>query len=451
MNTTRTLNNYDVIQASKDAIVNLSAYAQMLNYERQNGELKGNETFYLQRTMGNSLDNAIPDIKEGLKFNGFNDHEIDGYISLLGNIPMFKLYRASASKMGGFTKNEVEKYVTEKVFSKKNEAEFKNALVEGLPFTFGINMNNVRMQQAEKSTYDFLMEGYLGVPTGATLFGSSEILNFLEFNGSPEDITNGATSIPTTSVRGSQELAPYKVIALRIPELTNEIATGVGYAGDNLIKSVFGQALQIAENKMKTTVMRNFYGALSNLKDNTGNPVVPTKTLSDIDNALNATSIKQLFSSSAGIGTFMTKVLPKLWAPDNGLLDANQNVLQKIVAPTSLYASYHNTIATLGFTGQTTGQVPANGNLDRMMTNLKWYFGGDILPDPTSKDVRLLLVSDPIFPEYKSPEYSAIWVSMALAPTVMAVSNSIGVTDQVFVSKFSDPVVTSPNRLLFLV
>lgn len=449
------LNNYNVIQASRDSMVNISAFAQILDYYAKNPNADKGKSFYLERTQGASFDNANEAIRNGFEIICGKSNEtkqyIDRMIDMLGGITKFKLYPASPARLGGFTKNETEKFVTEKILKNDTAKAYLNSLVEGVPFTFGINLNNTRISQPEKSSFDFLTSGYLGVPTGATLFGSSEILNLIEFNGHPTDITNGATDIPTTSVRGTQELVPYNVIGIQIPELTNVIDnTGRGFAGDNLLKSLYGNALEVTEAKMKTTLMRIIYKRLSELKGPDGKPLVPTYTLNDIDTTFNNKKLKDLFASSAGLGEFLTKVLPALWAPSNKFLDANQNILKRIVAPTSASGAVANTTATLGFTGQTQGQVPVRDNLYNMMNDLEWYFGGDILPETDSADFRMLFVADPKFSEFDSAQYSALWVSMALAPTIMATSAHIGFTNQVFVSKFSDPMVTYAKRLMFL-
>lgn len=446
------ISNFDVIQASKDSLVNLSAFAQIMDYKKKNPNTPDTKNFYLQRTTGNANTNAIAEIRNGLEYIGTKSENIDPIINMLGTIPAFKLYPANPDKLGSFNEADTTKSVT-KIFNAASEGTqaVMNSLVEGVPFTFGINLQNTRLSQPEKSSFDFLTDGYLGVPTGATLFGSAEILNLIDFKGQPTDITNGATDIATTAVRGSQELVQYKIFGIQIPELTNEISpTGNGYAGDNLIKSVFANSLQITEAKMKTAIMRSFYSDLTNLKGADGKPLIPSYTLNDIDTAFNGKKLKDLFSTSAGVGEFLTKILPRLWSPGNKFLDANQNILKRIVAPTSLTGAIEQTIATLGFQGQTTGQVPTNDNLANMLRNIKFYYGGDILPEIDSSDIRILCVADPKFSEFDRQEYSSLWVSMALAPTIMATSTHIGFTNQVFVSKFSEPYVPFAKRLMFL-
>lgn len=449
------LAGYNVIQASEDARINESAFLQLHSIknsmEREGKTFDPNKPYYLERVMGGSTANAEKEIRNSLEDFGIVERGQDNIVNILGrDIMRFKAKPSDEEKLGGFTYNTT-KAMHEKMFESKEA--FRNSLLDGVPFTFGINMANLRVPMPEISTYDFLSRLELGTPTGNTLFGASEVLTQLSFDGEPTNITNGATTLGHASYGGEQLAVNYKVIGMSIAEMESiTLSNGTGYAGDNLIQQNYGLGLEIAKAKMKNALMRDFYHHLSQAKEG-NNFLVPTYTMKDIDNSFANKSLTDVFSTTGGVGEFITKIIPAVVAPNNKFLETNQAKLSRIVMHTSFKAVWDNNIATLNLTGQTNGQTFAGGlNLQSLLNNVNVTFGGDIsaVTNPDPLDLRMLFVADP-FAEYQAPQYGFCFVVVALAPTIMATYGGAGFTNQMLLSKYSLPEVNVAKRAMFLV
>ncbi len=449
------LNAHNIIQASEDSRVNMSAYLQLEaiknSMEREGKTFDPNKSFYLERATGGSVANAEGEIRNSLELHNIKDGNQEKMVSLIGrDIMRFKAMPSDENKLGGFTYNNSKAFF-DKAMS--NPQEFQNSMLTGVPFTFGINMGNIGMPMPEISSYDFLSSLELGMPTGNTLFGASEVLTLLDTAGEPTNITNGSTTLGQASFSGSQKVMNYKVVGFGLSQLDTMISgTAGGYAGDNLIQQSFGRYLEIAKAKVKTHLMRDFYNSLATAKD--GNKfLVPSYTMNDIDNSFANKSLTEVFSSTAGVGEFITKIIPAVLAPSNKFLDTNQAQLSRMVMHTSFKAVWENSLATYALTGQTQGQTFAGGlNLQEALKNVNVTFGGDISPvtQPEPLDLRILLVADPSFDGYKVFDYGFCAVVIALAPTIMATYGGAGFTNQMLVTKYSTPEVKVANRAMFL-
>lgn len=449
------LNAHNIIQASEDSRVNMSAYLQLEaiknSMEREGKTFDPNKSFYLERATGGSVANAEGEIRNSLELHNIKDGNQEKMVSLIGrDIMRFKAMPSDENKLGGFTYNNSKAFF-DKAMS--NPQEFQNSMLTGVPFTFGINMGNIGMPMPEISSYDFLSSLELGMPTGNTLFGASEVLTLLDTAGEPTNITNGSTTLGQASFSGSQKVMNYKVVGFGLSQLDTMISgTAGGYAGDNLIQQSFGRYLEIAKAKVKTHLMRDFYNSLATAKD--GNKfLVPSYTMNDIDNSFANKSLTEVFSSTAGVGEFITKIIPAVLAPSNKFLDTNQAQLSRMVMHTSFKAVWENSLATYALTGQTQGQTFAGGlNLQEALKNVSVTFGGDISPvtQPEPLDLRILLVADPSFDGYKVFDYGFCAVVIALAPTIMATYGGAGFTNQMLVTKYSTPEVKVANRAMFL-
>lgn len=449
------LNNMNVIQASEDARINESAFLQLHALKKEMGsKFDVNKPYFLMKYGAGSTANAEKEVRNAMSDLGVKESLQNVMVDKLGrDILRFKVMEADEGKLGGFTYKKCQE-AHDKMF-KGSAQEFKNSLIDGVPFTFGINTVNVRMPQPEVTSYDFLSGYELGVPTGNTLFGASEVINTISFKGSPTDITNGATTLGAAAWGGNQELSPYKVTGISIAELQSFVdSTASGYAGDNLIQTVFGKGLEVAKRKMQNAIMRDFYAGLESAVDSSGNSLVPTYKLSDItDGAITDTSLTKLFSTSAGLGDFITKVVQAVNAPQNSWLDTNQRMLSRIVAHTSFAPAFERNIPTLGLSGDTTGQTTAGGmSLKDALKGVDVYFGGDICAssNPAEDDLRMLFVSDPSINGYKSDEYGFAWIVIALAPTIMATYSGAGFQNQMFLTRYTTPVVNLANSAFFL-
>ena len=449
------LNAHNIIQASEDSRVNMSAYLQLEaiknSMEREGKTFDPNKSFYLERATGGSVANAEGEIRNSLELHNIKDGNQEKMVSLIGrDIMRFKAMPSDENKLGGFTYNNSKAFF-DKAMS--NPQEFQNSMLTGVPFTFGINMGNIGMPMPEISSYDFLSSLELGMPTGNTLFGASEVLTLLDTAGEPTNITNGSTTLGQASFSGSQKVMNYKVVGFGLSQLDTMISgTAGGYAGDNLIQQSFGRYLEIAKAKVKTHLMRDFYNSLATAKD--GNKfLVPSYTMNDIDNSFANKSLTEVFSTTAGVGEFITKIIPAVLAPSNSFLDTNQAQLSRMVMHTSFKAVWENSLATYAMTGQTQGQTFAGGlNLQEALKNVSVTFGGDISPvtQPEPLDLRILLVADPSFDGYKVFDYGFCAVVIALAPTIMATYGGAGFTNQMLVTKYSTPEVKVANRAMFL-
>lgn len=446
---------HNIIQASEDARINESAFLQLHAIknamEREGKTFNPNKPYYLERATGGSMANAEKEIRNSLSEFGITGDGQENMISLIGrDIMRFKAKPSDEYRLGGFSYNQC-KAMHDKMFASKEA--FRNSLLDGVPFTFGINMTNLDLPMPEVSTYDFLSNLELGVPTGNTLFGASEVLTMLDFGGEPTNITNGATTTGSATYGGEQVAVNYKVLGLNISQFETLVSgTGNGYAGDNLIQQNYGRALDIAKAKMKTALMRDFYYHLSNAKDG-ADFLVPTYTLDDIDNSFANKTLTDVFRSSAGVGNFITKIIPAVNAPSNSYLETNQVQLSRMVMHTSFKSVWDNAVATLELTGGTQGQTFAGGlSMQTLLKNVSVTFGGDISPvtEPKPEDLRILFVADPSFNEFKSLEFGFCFVVVAIAPTIMATYGGAGFTNQMLITKYSLPQVRKAKRAMFL-
>lgn len=447
------LSGYQIIQASEDSRINMSAFLQLHeiknSMEREGKTFNPNKPYYLEKVSG-SMTSAEREICNSLDNFNIVDKGRSNMLELIGrDVMRYKAMPSDEFKLGGFTYNNTKKFF-DKTFS-STEA-FTNSMLEGVPFTFGINMSNIRMPMPEMNTFDFLSNLELGMPTGNTLFGSAEVLTMLDFGGTPTNITNGATTQGQASWGGGQRIVNYKVLGFGLSQLENMINSTGGYAGDNLIQQNYGRGLEIAKAKMKTAIMRDFYNSLATLKDGNKN-LVPTYTMKDIDNSFANKTLTQVFSTASGVGDFLTKIIPAVTAPSNNFLETNQAQLSRMVMHTSFKPAWENAIVTLGLSGQTQGQTFAGGlNMQDVLKNVKVTFGGDIVhtPDPSPLDLRMLLVADPSMDGHKSSEYGFCFIVVALAPTIMATYGGAGFTNQMLITKYSLPEVSVAKRAMFL-
>lgn len=445
---------YPIIQASEDGRVNESVYLQLEHLknsmEREGKTFDENKPFYLERVGANAPATAEGEIRNSLNELGIKGHNQEKMLHIIGHDTMkYKVRPSDENRLGGFTYAQTKKF-HDKIFN--SPQEFKNSMIDGLPFTFGANMTNIRVQMPEMSSYDFLSNLELGSPTGTTLFGSSEVLTMLEFGGEPSNITNGSTSVGTASYSGTQAVAPYKVVGMNLAQLNTMVDNhSAGFAGDTLIQQVYGRGLDVAKMKIKTQLMRDFYSTLESAKDTAGNFLVPTYQLQDIDNTITQ-NVSQLFSKSSGIGDFLTKIIPAIVAPANKFLETQQASLSRIVLHTSFEAVWRNSVATYGLTGGTTGQTYAGINIQEVLKNIQVFFGGDIChtSNPAPEDIRVLCMADPTNPDYKSSEFGAIWMVVALAPTIVTSYAGLGFSDQILLTRYTQPNVSIAKRAMFI-
>lgn len=448
--------NFNAIQASEDKRINICAFTQ-LHALRNSKDFDPDKTYYLQRDIGGgsaSADevvfNSLVDLA-GKNRNSvsFTDRaKIEHFIenSIGRDLMTYRVQKADQTFKGGFTYNSTKKYFDEEV---KNAVEFKNSVVSGLPFTFGVSPNNIAAPMAEISSFDVLGEYELMSPTGSTLFSAAEVFSTLNYDGEPSDITNGATTLGQAAMGGEYRTAPYKVIGLGITEPTSMISGATGFSGDNVLLSNFGIGIQIAKSKISLALMRDFYNALDTAVDSAGAKYVPTYKMSDIDASLNVT-FGNLFKNAAGVGEFATKVIKPLLS-NNQYLSTDQVMLKRMVVHT-IYTGVFNSFFTYGFSGGTTGQVPVQSKFSDLYPDLKVFFGRDIVsnPEPTDLEQRMLLLADPVSPNANSI-HRAIMMSIAVSPTVMASYSGIGFTNQTLIAKYTLPEVIAHKRAIFLI
>lgn len=443
-----TLSLYPVIQASKDARVNLSAFLQLDEIKNSEGDkFDINQPYYLDRVCGGSNLNGAVAIKNSLERAGLDNYNAQAIVNRIGDLDRFVVTKADEARLGGFTWANT-KPIFDKLMNAKSAQEVRNSLIEGLPFTFGIS-TSIRAQMPEKSTFDFLNDNDLETPSGSTLFSSSEIITMLGFNGQPTDITNGATTIGNSSIVGSNDTLMYRVFGMNMVEMESNIQSNGNFAITNLIQAYYGKALVLAEAIMKTSIMRNYYKALSEAKWADGTPCVPTYELKDLVNGITY-SLKDVASSSEKMGEFLTKIIPAVLAPQNKFLETNQRSLSRIVAHTSMEGAFRKVIPTLSFNAGT-GQAYAGNGIDfeTMAKDKKLAFGGDIIPN-LEADLRMLMIADPTDPSMDITDHNWSYMSIALAPTIMATYQGVGLANQIMVSKFSDPKVVFPKSAMFL-
>ena len=450
------LNNYDTIQASEDPRVLLYAHLIATEHKNRNSGFTDTKPFYLSKYKGGAVHNGKEKVRNSLKeltHNTISEARIDKILKFLGDeIMRFDIKESDYNHLGGFNIADSSRVFNSMIEAGNDTRKVANSLTASMPFTFGINTSNTAIQQYEKSTFDFLSEYELGVPTGSTLFNAGEILNIIEFGGDVTNITNGATTLGSASYNGEHTIAEYKTIGIAISDLISMIAnSGSGFAGDNLIQSVFPQAMQTAKAKVLTTIMRDYYAGIADQSKGAGN-FVPTYQLTDFDGGFASTSLTDVFSKSSKLGEFLTKVIPALTAPNNKFLETNQAMLSRIVMPTSFAGAWDRTPATYAFTGNTTGQASASGiTLKDALPSVKAFFGGDINKTTYNASDRILCVADPNFAEFQSQLFGRFsWMVLALSPTLMANSTNLGFQDQALVARYTLPKVLLPKRACFI-
>lgn len=445
----------NVVIGSSDTKFNECAYYQLEQIKKQQGsKFNPNKSYYLARATGGSGANAqeaiYNSVKEMVCKNEKPDTQENEMIKTVMNsigedVMRFQIKEADSVYLGGFTYNNTKK-IHDKVF--ENAESFQNSFNGGVPFTFGANMTNLRVQMPMATSFDLLGNYDLGSPTGNSLFGASEVLTTLSYDGSVSNITNGATTLGQSSYKGEQHILNYKVAGIGITEPTAIISGfNTGYAGDNILMSNLARAIKIAEAKIKVQIMRDFYNTLAADTEN-----VKTIKMSDIDSSLN-TTLTKLLSTASGAGEFATKVIRGLIAPSNSYLETNQRSLSRAVIHTSMNAVWKSFL-TYALSGGTTGQTWAGDlRLDSTMKNLKTFYGGDIVDvdAPSDIDLRMLFIADPDIEGMKDSEYGSLMTVIALAPTIMATYGGIGFTNQVMVSKYSLPKVLIPKGAVFVV
>lgn len=452
--------NFEVIQASEDARINESAFLQ-LHALRNSKDFDPDKAYYLEKATGGSSANAEEAVFNSLvDLCGYNKANMSfkerGHIerfiqnSVGHDTLSYRVKEATDIYLGGFTYNSTKAF-HDKLTS--NQAEFRNSLVSGLPFTFGANAANIGAPMPEVSTYGFLSSYELGAPTGSTLFGASEVITLLNYEGAPTNITNGATTLGQAAIGGEHKSTTYKVLGMGLSEPALMVSgSSAGYAGDNILMSHFGLSIDIAKAKIRTALMRDFYNALETASDTSGTLYVPTYKMSDIDTSLN-TTFTSLFSTASGAGEFATKVLKALIAPQNKYLETTQFGVKRVVMHTSMKETWESFL-TLALAGGTTGQIPAGDlRLYNAIKGLTATFGGDICPttDPDAVDLRMLFLADPNIEGYQNPLYRAMIMIIAVAPTVMATYGGAGFTNQTLLTKYSLPEVFAHKRAMFLV
>lgn len=150
------------------------------------------------------------------------------------------------------------------------------------------------------------------------------------------------------------------------------------------------------------------------------------------------------------MGKFITQILPQVLAPANKFLETNQRSLSRIIAHTSMEGAFRDVIPTLEMTNGTGSTYGGRGiGLGEMLKDRRLAFGGDIIPTPDS-DLRMLLIADPTDPAMNISDYNWSYMAIALAPTIMATYQGVGLANQIMVSKFSDPKVVFPKSAMFL-
>lgn len=440
----------NAIQASEDPRVNLCAFLQLENLKRTKPkEFSNSKPYFLLAPNGGSAVREVNKaIKNSLDAMGIGESAGEHLRGLMGDLNRFQIRECSAVESGGFTYDNTKRIVDSLMDEKK---EFRNSFIEGLPFTYGVSAANYNIAMPIRPSYSFLSNLDFATPASSTLFSSGEVLNLIEIGGTATDITNGATSMGQVSYGGKQVLAPYKTIGVGLSQLETMVrSTSSGFAGDALIQNIYGYALEIKKQELLAGIMRDVYATLESAIDG-AEAVVPTRTLAQVAN-ITGTSLSKLFGSSEGVGAFISKVLPALNAPSNPYLETNQRKLSRIVAHTSFEAGFERIVPTFGFTGNTTGQVPAHASLIEALKGVAVTFGGDIVAsnNPAEADLRLLLVADPSEQGYVRPEHGFMRVVIALAPTILASYNGAGFTNQALVARFSKPEVMVKKCAMFL-
>lgn len=448
-----TLSSYNAIQASEDPRVNLSAFLQLHDLK-----LKGDKSFspdkpyFMFRPQGGGASRTHQMVNEAytnsLSSMGVNELAAQQFKNMLSDVSAFRIQEPQASEVGGFTYNDTKRIV-DRIMD--NPAEYRNSFIDGLPFTYGLSMANANYPMAETPSFDFLGELDFAMPATGTLFSTGEVINMLDIGGTPTDITNGGTTMGQASFGGSQAMVKYHTYGLGLANLETDISgvTG-GFAGDAMIQSIYGYALELKKKQMLAGMMRSIYNTLATTEDDGGNNLVPTYTINDIA-GIAGTSLQELFGSSTGIGNFISKVIPALNSPANKWLETNQRALDRMVVPISFLSAFQRNVATYGLTGGTQGQVPAAQTLEQALTGIKVSYGSDITPTSSPKDneLRFLLVSDPIG-DNRRAEHGFMRVVVALAPTIMAAYNGAGFTNQCLISRFSEPRIMTAKSAIFL-
>lgn len=448
-----TLSNYNAIQASEDPRVNLSAFLQLHDLKLKGGkDFSPDKPYFMFRPQGGGASRTHQMVNEAytnsLSSMGVGELAAKQFKTMLSDVSAFRIQEPQANEVGGFTYNDTKRIVDRFV---DNPSEYRNSFIDGLPFTYGLSMANANYPMAETPSFDFLGELDFAMPATGTLFSSGEVINMLDIGGTPTDITNGGTTMGQASFGGSQAMVKYHTYGLGLSNLETDISgvTG-GFAGDAMIQSIYGYALELKRKQMLAGMMRSIYNTLATTEDDGGNNLVPTYTINDIA-GITGTSLQKLFGSSEGIGSFISKVIPALNSPANKWLETNQRALDRMVVPISFLSAFQRNVATYGLTGGTQGQVPAAQTLEQALTGIKVSYGSDITPTstPTEEELRFLLVSDPIG-DNRRAEHGFMRVVVALAPTIMAAYNGAGFTNQCLISRFSEPRIMTAKSAIFL-
>ena len=448
-----TLSNYNAIQASEDPRVNLSAFLQLHDLKlKGDKDFSPDKPYFMFRPQGGGASRTHQMVNEAytnsLSAMGVNELASKQFKNMLSDVSAFRIQEPQANEVGGFTYNDTKRIV-DRIMN--NPSEYKNSFIDGLPFTYGLSMANANYPMAETPSFDFLSELDFAMPATGTLFSSGEVINMLDIGGTPTDITNGATTMGQASFGGSQTMVKYHTYGLGLANLETDISgLAGGFAGDAMIQSIYGYALELKKKQMLAGMMRSIYNTLATTEDDGGNNLVPTYTINDIA-GITGTSLQELFGSSAGIGKFISKVIPALNSPANKWLETNQRALDRMVVPVSFLSAFQRNVATYDFTGGSTGQVPAAQTLEQALTGIKVSYGSDITPTSSPKDdeLRFLLVSDPIG-DNRRAEHGFMRVVVALAPTIMAAYNGAGFTNQCLISRFSEPRIMTAKSAIFL-
>lgn len=446
------LHNFNAIQASEDPRVNLSAFLQLEALKQgQKESFSVDKPYFLHKAQGDGgrtasvVRNSIVSAMDGM---GLSKSAQFAVLNSLGDSMQFAVREASATEVGGFTYNDCKRIAERMIESKQG---FQNSLVDGLPFTYGVSGLNFNVPMPIKPSYEFLGSLDFASPATSTLFSVGEVLNLLDINGAPTDMTNGATNIGQASFGGSQVIAPYKTLGIGLAQLESSVASsGNGFAGDALIQQIYGYGLEIIKKNLLGAVMREVYAGLDNAMDG-ANKLVPTYTINDIAQ-ITGKSLTDLFSSNAGIGDFITKIISAVNAPNNRFLETFQRKLTRIVAHTTFESAFSRTIPTFGFTGGTQGQVPSATSLKEALGDVSVTFGGDICPTnaPAETDLRLLFVADPSDSSMARPEHGFMRIVVALAPTIIANYSGAGFVNQTLITRFTQPEVMLPKCAFFL-
>lgn len=446
------LHNFNAIQASEDPRVNLSAFLQLEHLKQEgNSGFSVDKPFFLHKTQGdggrtaNVVRNSIVSAMDKMGISKSAQFVI---LNSLGDTMQFAVRPSTDTEVGGFSYNDCKRIAERMIESKQG---FQNSLVDGLPFTYGVSGLNFNLPMPIKPSYEFLGSLDFAAPATSTLFSVGEVLNLLDINGAPTDMTNGATSIGQASFGGSQVIAPYKTLGIGLAQLESSVsASGNGFAGDALIQQIYGYGLEIIKKNLLGAVMREIYAGLDNAMDGT-TKLVPTYTLNDVA-GITGKTLTDLFSTNAGLGDFITKVISAVNAPNNEFLETFQRKLTRIVAHTMFEPAFSRTVPTFGFTGNTQGQVPSAMSLKDALNDVSVTFGGDICPTntPNEEDLRLLFVADPSDSSMARAEHGFMRVVVALAPTIIANYSGAGFVNQTLITRFTQPEVMLPKCAFFL-